>query len=322
MPTPIHISVVAPAYRCAACLRELHRRLVESLSGLTDSFEIILVNDGSPQEDWQIISELAAADPRVVGINLSRNFGQHVAISAGLDHARGEWVVVMDADLQDQPEEIPNLYAKVREGFDVVFAQRHERQDSAVKKLASRFFGMIYNTLSDVKLDTSTANFSIISRKVAEQFRRVREQHRAYSLIIRWLGFRVTYVPVQHAARYAGNTSYSLWRSINLAVDSIVSQSIKPLLLSIRVGFLLSLLAVLFGVYLIIRRLFFHVEVPGWASVMVSINFLSGLMLANMGILGVYLGKVFEQGKGRPLYVVMETRNVVHTDEPEKSLIR
>ncbi|MHB9026484.1 MAG: glycosyltransferase family 2 protein [Armatimonadota bacterium] len=308
------ISVVIPIYRCASCLHELYRRLRASLEGLGD-FELIFVNDCSPQNDWEIVQELALADPRVRGVNLARNFGQHAAITAGLDYARGDWVVVMDGDLQDQPEEIPRLYEKAREGFDVVFAQRVQRQDNLVKKLASRFFAFIYNSLSDIKLDPACANFSISSRQVIENFRRVREQSRAFGLIIRWLGFRIGYQPVQHGARYAGETSYTFYRSLNLAIDNIVSQSTKPLRLFIKLGFLLCIASLVYGGVLIIRYFFHGIKVEGWASLMVSIYFLAGLTFANLGIIGLYLGKQFEQSKERPLYIVREHLNITTDQE-------
>ncbi len=315
----MRISVVIPLYRCAECLPELYRRLRETFQGMGVAYEIVMVNDGSPANDWEIVAGLAAQDPGVVGLNFARNFGQHVAISAGLDYATGDWVVVMDGDLQDQPEAIPELYAKAQEGYDVVFAQRRQRQDTLGKKLASLAFACVYNVLSDVKLDPSCANFSIVTRQVIEQYRRLREPNRAYGLIIRWLGFRIGYQPVQHAARYAGETSYTLARAIRLAVDSITSQSSKPLRLWINIGFAMCLFSALVGIGLVIRALFFKIAVSGWASLMVSIYFLAGLLFANLGMIGLYLGKVFEQTKHRPLYIIRETRNVATDAAPEQT---
>lgn len=309
-PSP-RISIVAPTYRCSTCLVELHRRIVSAFAGMPGSdFELILVNDGSPEDDWQRIEELAASDSRIKGINLSRNFGQHHAISAGVDHADGDWVVVMDADLQDRPEEIPRLYEKARAGdFDVVFAQRVFRQDPVMKVLLSRAFNLLINTLSSLPIDPTIGNFSIASRQVITAYRKLRESSRSYGLGILWCGFRVGYLPVEHGARFAGRSSYGLGRSIHLALESITSLSNKPLRMAINVGFSISFTAFLYGLYLILRYLFHAVPVPGWTSTVVSVYFLSGMILAFMGILGLYLGKVFDEVKGRPLYIIRKTLN-------------
>jgi len=204
IPAHPEISVVVPVYMGEACLRELHRRLTEVLSSLVESHEIILVNDCSPQNDWAVIEELIAKDDRVRGIDLARNFGEQFAITAGLEHARGDWVVVMACDLQDRPEELPKMYARAREGFDVVFARRVERRDGMMKILTSRAFNRFFNFFSDIQIDPMTSNFTISSRTVIENFRRVREQSRAFGLIVRWLGFRIGYVDVEHGERFAG----------------------------------------------------------------------------------------------------------------------
>jgi polyisoprenyl-phosphate glycosyltransferase len=305
----VHISVVVPLYRCSECIPELHRRLTESLSKLTSDFEIILVNDASPDSDWEIVCGLADEDKRVKGVNLARNFGQHFAITAGLDVADGDWVVVMDGDLQDRPEEIETLYRKAQEGDDIVFGMMDERQDRFLKKLASRAFGVVYNFLSEVKIRPAISNFSISSRQVIENYRRVRERSRSFALIIIWLGFKIGYATVQHSARHAGTTTYTLRKSVNFAIDSLTSQSSRPLRLSMVFGFGISALSALFGIYLIARQLIIGIPVLGWASVMVSIYFIGGLLFANLGVIGIYLGKVFDEAKGRPLYIVRETRN-------------
>jgi len=304
------ISVVAPAYRCASCLKELHRRLCATLEQLTPHFEIILVNDASPENDWQVICELAALDPRVKGINLSRNFGQHYAIAAGIDHARGDWVVVMDADLQDQPEEILRLHVRAQEGYDVVFATRGNRQDPFLKKLYSRLFTRVINALSSVHVVEGLSNFSIFSRQVADHFRALRERARSFGLLMLWLGFRVSYVEVVHGARYAGTTSYTFLKALRFALDSLVSQSDQPLRISIKLGFLTSALSASYACWLAIRYYLLGVAVAGWTSVMVSLFFLTGVILADLGIIGLYLGKVFDEAKRRPLYVVREQCNL------------
>jgi len=309
-PGPIEISVVAPVYKCRECIAELHRQLVEALEALTPRFEIVLVNDGCPSGSWEAVREVAATDSRVKAINLSRNFGQHYAIAAGLHRTSGRWVVVMDCDLQDRPAEIATLYRKALEGYDVVFAQREERNDSLFKRALSRAFMMVLNRLSEVQLDPKVANFSIASRRVIDSYCRLREASRFYQLNLRWLGFRWTSVPVEHAARYAGATAYNLRRGLQLAVESITAHSNKPLTLAIRAGFLMSGSALAVGLFYLVLYLRHGITVTGFTTLIVSIWFIGGLILANMGVLGLYLGKVFNEAKDRPLYIVKETINL------------
>jgi dolichol-phosphate mannosyltransferase len=283
------------------------------------------VNDGCPADSWPAVQAVAAQDTRVKAINLSRNFGQHYAIAAGLHYSSGNWVVVMDADLQDRPVEIVNLYRKALEGYDIVYALRHERQDRWTKRMLSRGFSIVYNILSSVKLDPKACNFSIASRKVIDAYCRLKELNRSYHLMLRWLGFRSTYVSVEHAERFSGISAYTLRRGFLLAVDSIASQSNKPLILSIRAGFVMSGSALLLALFFVVRYLTHGIPVQGWTSVFVSMYFIGGLMLANMGVIGLYLGKVFNEVKERPLYVVMETINLGeregHVAAPNSQLV-
>ena len=310
MSVSVQISVVTPVYRASDCLDELYRRLVVSLERIGEPFEIIMVDDASPDDCWDKIVALAQRDQRVKGIKLSRNFGQHYAITAGLDTAHGTWVVVMDCDLQDQPEEIAKLYYKAREGYDIVFARRHERKDGFMKKLNSKLFGMLYSYLGDINVDNSVANFSISSKQAIHYVRQFRERNRSFPSFLRGVGFRQAYVDVEHAARFAGTTSYSFSKLLDFAIQCIVSQSNKPLRLSIRFGFLLSMTSLLYGCWLIVRYFTYGVGVEGWTSIMALITFLFGLLFANMGILGLYLGKVFDEVKGRPLYMVEQRLNL------------
>ena len=199
-----HISVVTPVYGCANCLQKLYERLLKSISNITDDFEIVMVNDASPDGAWDMIQELARQDKRVKGINFSRNFGQHHAITAGLDYAAGDWVVVMDCDLQDQPEEILKLYAKAQDGYDVVFGRRKERQDLFLKKLSSTIFYRVLMYFTDKEFDPAIANFSVISKKVVNSLRNLREQNRNFPLAVGWLGFNTAVIDIEHAARSDG----------------------------------------------------------------------------------------------------------------------
>jgi glycosyltransferase involved in cell wall biosynthesis len=305
----IGISVVTPVYKAPDCLPELYRRLVAVLERIGEPFEILLVNDASPDNSWQVIEGLAQRDPRVRGINLSRNFGQHYAITAGLDHARGRFVVVMDCDLQHVPEDIPRLYEKAREGYDIVFVRRVTRRDTFLKKLSSRAFTTLYNTLTDFRIDPRISTYSIISRRVADAVRRLSEGNRNYALLLHWVGFDMAYIDGEHAERFAGRSAYSFRKLFAFAIDSITGQSNRPMRLSIQFGFCLSIAAQLYAVWLALRYFIWQVPVEGWTSLMVAIFFLSGLMFANIGVLGVYLGKVFDESRHRPLYVVKDRLN-------------
>jgi polyisoprenyl-phosphate glycosyltransferase len=316
--TPPEISIVSPVYNCGECVAELHRQLVAALEPLVNSFEIILVNDACPANSWEAVRAVAAIDPRVKAINLSRNFGQHYAIAAGLHYCSGNWVVVMDCDLQDRPSEIPKLYRKAQEGYDIVYALRHDRQDRWTKRILSQAFSAVYNLLSDIKIVRGSCNFSIASRQVIEGYGQLKELSRSYHLLLRWLGFRSVFVEVEHAERFAGHSAYNLRRGFLLAIESITSQSNKPLILSIRTGFFMSTSAVAVGLYYIARYFMHGIGVEGWASVIVSIYFLGGLLLANMGVLGLYMGKVYNEVKERPLYIV---RDLLNFDPPESSIL-
>jgi dolichol-phosphate mannosyltransferase len=304
MNTQLHLSIVTPAYKCEDCIEELHRRLTAVLPSVTDSYEIIFVEDGSPQKDWEVISRLCAQDPHVRGVKLSRNYGQHYAITAGLDRVRGDWVVVMDCDLQDQPEEIPKLYEKAIEGWPIVLARRVERQDSLYRRTVSKFFILFYNWLGDIKVDNSIANFSICSRKAIESVCKFRERNRSFPMFLNEVGFPRTTIDVQHASRFSGRSSYTFSKLMDFAIQSIVARSNKPLRLSIQFGFLLASVSLIFGLSILFRFLFYKSNVPGWPTLAVLVSFLGGLGFANLGILGLYIGKIFDEVKGRPLYVV------------------
>jgi dolichol-phosphate mannosyltransferase len=300
------VSVVIPVYRGADCLDELYRRLCAALSTISERFEIVLVEDCGPDDSWRGIVALAACDPRVRGLQFSRNFGQHYGITAGIDAARGDWIVVMDCDLQDRPEEIPRLYAKAAEGYDIVLARRQARQHGWWKRTTSRAFYAVFRYLTDLPYDASVGNFRIISRQVADSFSEFREQLRFFGGIITWLGYRVGSVDVPHDPRFAGETTYNWRKLIDLAIQTIVAYSDKPLRLAIRLGFLLAMMAVVAGGYVFFMALTQGYPVTGWASVMVSMYFLSGVTIGIMGVLGLYLGRVFDEVKRRPLYVVRE----------------
>ncbi len=302
-----HISVVTPIYGCATSLEKLYSRLVATLETITNNFEIIMVNDASPDGAWGAIKTLTAQDTRVKGINLSRNFGQHRAITAGLDYADGEWVVVMDCDLQDQPEEILKLYNKAQEGYDVVVGQRIERQDGFLKKMGSTLFYKLYNYLTDSNVDKSISNFGIYGSKVIESVRRFREQNRSFGLFVLWSGFKRIEIEIEHAPREEGESSYTFSKLLNLAIESIVAHSNKPLQLSVKLGFFLSLVSLVYAFWLVFQYIVWDHHVEGWTSLIVSVYFLAGLIIGSIGMTGLYIGKIFDEVKQRPLYLVQET---------------
>lgn len=307
MSEKIKISVVTPSYRSSRHIVELYSRVSHSLQQITDRYEIIFVNDASPENDWEVIRELAARNPNVVGINLSRNFGQHYAISAGLDAAKGEWVVVMDCDLQDKPEEIPNLYRKAAEGFEIVLARRAARKDGFFKRLSSGLFYMFLGYLTDTKQDPSVANFGIYHRKVINVITSMRESLRCFPVMVKWVGFRTAYLDVEHLARKEDKSSYTLKKLFKLAFDVMIAFSDKPLRLAVKIGFFSAFISGIVAVCFFIRAIRGDFAIIGWPSLIVSIWFVGGVIIFLLGILGVYVGKTFDETKKRPLYIVNST---------------
>ena len=314
------LSVVAPVYREADVLPELCARIRAAVSPITEDFEIVLVSDGGNDGSWRVISELGAADRRVKGIKFTRNFGQHLAISAGLDACDGDWVVVMDSDLQDRPEVIPELYAKAQEGYEVVFVSRTNRPEAPLYQFAARLFYRVFRALADTDYDPAHGNFSIISRRVVERYRSMGESLRFYGGILDWLGFERASIEARHGTRHAGQPGYNLRKRLRLAAQIILAHSDRPLHLSVLFGLVISMWSGATGCYMIVRSLFFkQYSVEGWTSLMVSIFFMGGIILLVLGIIGIYIGKIFNEIKRRPLYVVGDT---VGFDRPAERSLR
>lgn len=308
------ISVVVPVYGCRNALPELYRRLTETLSTLVQDYEIILVNDQCPQGSWEDIQQICQADDHVVGIEMARNFGQIKAITAGLDRSVGDWVVVMDCDLQDRPEEIVNLYNKAQEGYDVVFARRKERKDSKMKVFVSKCFYNIYSFATDGNYDPALCNFSISSRQVADAYCSMRELHRAYVIYLRWLGFRQAVIDVEHQDRYEGKSSYNFKKRMQMATEILTSQSDKLLKMLAGMGLVIAGLSALAVLAIVIQSIVRHVQ-PGWSSIIASIFLMGGLTIFSVGIVGIYIGNVFMEVKRRPLYVTRTELNLHKKDE-------
>jgi dolichol-phosphate mannosyltransferase len=302
-----HISVVSPVYGCPEALYELCERLHLTLGAINREYEIILINDGSPDNSWEIIRELANKDLRVKGINLSRNFGQHNAITAGLDFARGNWVVVMDCDLQDLPEEISKLYEEALLGFDIVVGKRVERKDNWLKKTSSKIFHILFYYFTKTKSNNQVGNFGIYSQVVIATIRQFPEKNRCFGLVALWTGFSRSEIEVKHSQRSYGKSSYSPAKRIRLASDILITHSNMLLEITAFLGIFISLVSFILSSWLIIRYFLHGTPLIGWTSIIVSIYFTTGLVIGCIGILGLYVGKIFDEVKGRPHYVVSAT---------------
>jgi len=300
------ISVVVPVYYGEATIDELARRVEAVVKKLGMTMELLLVNDASPDNSWPVIKKLREEIAEVKGINFSRNFGQHYAISAGLANATGDWVVVMDCDLQDVPEEIEKLYHKAREGYDVVLARRTARKDSFFKRFFSRTFYRVLSYLSGVKYDPRVANFGIYKREVIDTINALPEKNRYFPSMIKWVGYKQTGVEVRHSERAEGTSSYNFKKLLNLSLDIVLSYSDKPLRLAIKLGLLITFLALLFSVVLVYRWYIGDIEVVGYTSLILSIWLLSGIIIFVLGMVGLYIGKIFENVKDRPTYIIKE----------------
>jgi dolichol-phosphate mannosyltransferase len=303
------ISVVSPVYRAEDIVDEFVRQVREALEQVTADFEIVLVEDGSGDGTWPRIAAACAADPRVKGIKLSRNFGQHYAITAGLEHARGAHVVVMDCDLQDDPVFIADLYAKAREGYDVVLTAQRQRAQGLFKRLSARLFARSIAWMAGGDgHDWLVGGYSMLSRHAVDSLLRMRDVHRHYLSLIRWLGLPTAHLPVVHRPRYSGKSSYTFPRLVRHAIDGWVSHSNRLLYLSVALGF--SFLVVAIALVIAILILYFvHGFAPGWPSLVVLILTCTGVLLMSAGVLGLYVGKIFDQVRARPLYVIERTLN-------------
>lgn len=304
-----HVSVVSPVYGAPTLLEELCQRLHASLREITEDYEIILVFDCSPDDGWERICRECQQDQRVKGIRLSRNFGQHYAITAGLEHASGEWVVVMDCDLQEQPEEIVKLYKKAQEGYDIVFAQRQQRKDGLLKRFSSKAFYAVFGYMTDTRQDARIANFGIYRNKTVDAILSMRDYVRYFPTMAQWVGFDRTAIPVEHAERGAGDTNYSLQKLFLVAFDNMVVFSDKPLRLTVKFGMAISGVTILIGLGYFLRYLRGEISVSGFTSLILSIWFLGGIIIFLLGVLGIYIGKSFDQAKQRPAFIVRDREN-------------
>jgi len=301
------ISIVVPCYNEAKVIAETLRRLVALAKGLQDDFELIFVDDGSSDSTREIIKSYDSEGIPVRLVGFSRNFGHQIAVSAGINAAKGDAVVLIDADLQDPPEIIPEMIRKWRDGYEVVYGVRTERPGESMFKLATaRGFYRLLNEFSDVPIPFDTGDFRLMSKSVADVLRAMPERDRFLRGMVSWVGFRQTPLPYKRAPRFAGETKYPLAKMVRFAVDGILSFSIKPLQLSVSLGMTCAVMAVLGIVYALYLRIFTDIWVEGWTALMIAVLFLGGVQLISVGILGEYVGRIYSESKGRPLYVVDE----------------
>jgi len=307
------ISIVVPVYKCHESIALLTEKLTEVLKSIEVSYEIIYVYDGGEQQDWFEIKRMVEIYPNIIGIELSRNFGQHKAITAGLFYSKGEWVVVMDCDLQDNPQDIKRLYEKaIAEKVDIVFASRKFRNDTFFKRMFSKWFYKVLEYLSETKQDHTIGNFGIYRRQVIQEVLNMKDNIRILPLMVRWVGFKSLSIDVVHDLRTCGKTSYSLRKLIHLAMDIILSFSDKLLRIVVKTGLLISFASIIFTIFTLIRYFKGEIMQVGYASIIISIWFFCGLIIAILGMVGLYVGKTFEQSKNRPIFVV---RSIIRNDE-------
>ncbi len=316
----MYLSICSPVYRAEKILPELVRRIEEAVKPLTDDYEIILVEDCSPDASWKIIEEICAQNLRVVGIKLSKNFGQHYAITAALAHSKGNYVVIMDCDLQDDPKYIPELLSTAQKGYNVVYTVKKARRHNVLKNISARLYGFILDKLTENEelYNLKIGAYSILSRKVVEAFLLFKDVHRHYLLVLKKLGFKSTTISIEHKERFEGKSSYNFTKLFNSAIDGIVSQSNRLLYLSVYIGLGMFVLS-LFFIGLLFALYFTQGFLSGWTSLMVMLLFSTGVVMLVFGIHGLYIGKIFDQVKGRPLYIVEETLNYKRDDEMEKT---
>jgi len=316
-----HISIVIPLLNEDGNVRVLYEALLPVVEKISPDYEIIFVDDGSKDNSFDIINEICQQNKRVLGISLSRNFGHQIALTAGMEHASGEVVVTLDADMQHPPEIILDLYNKYKEGYDIVNTIRTETADSgAFKKITSHYFYKLINKLSDIHIEPSAADFRLMNRKTVNAFLQLKEKDRFTRGIISWMGFKQAMVEYTAPNRFAGKSKYSVFKMFRFAADGITSFSAKPLRISFFAGLIVSFIGLLYAIYAVVEY-FEGKTTPGWASTLVSILIIGGIQLISIGIIGEYLARVFNEAKNRPLYLVKQYISVKPTEDESSFLL-
>lgn len=302
---PPRLSVVVPVYNEMDCLPELHARLGRVMDAIGLPWELVFVDDGSRDGSLEVMRDLRRADSRVAVVSLSRNFGKEIATTAGLDHACGDAVIIIDADLEDPPEVIPSLVKAWRGGYEMVFAQRRQRQSDAwIKRVTAAMFYWLMRDLGEVSLPPNAGDFRLLSRRCVDALLQLRERHRFMKGLFAWIGFPAIAVPYDRMPRHAGRSKWPARKLFGLAVEGITSFSIMPLRLASYLGLVVAALAILFAAQLVFRAIVFGNPVAGYPSLMAVILFLGSVQLLTLGVIGEYLGRTFNETKGRPLYLV------------------
>lgn len=305
------ISIVVPMYFEEEVAQECYNRLKEVMTKNNINYEFVFVNDGSTDKTMEILENIAEQDDRAKIVNFSRNFGHQTAVTAGLDYANGDAIVIIDADLQDPPELIPTLIEKWKEGYEVVYAKRKKRVgETWFKLITAKYFYRFINYMSDIDIPKDTGDFRLVDRKVADVFKKMTERNRFVRGMFSWVGFRQTYVEYERDERFAGETKYPFKKMVKFASDGIIAFSTKPLKIVMTLGFVSVFVSVLVLLYAIIIRLTGHQVHPGWASIMVAITFFSGIQLLGLGIVGQYIARIYDESKNRPMYIVRDTVNI------------
>lgn len=311
----VEISVVVPLYNEEDNLDTLFGRLLAVLDDLGTSYEIVCVNDGSRDRTLQGLIDYHYRYPRIKVVNLSRNFGKDIAMTAGIDHARGLAVIPIDADLQDPPELIAEMVEKWREGYDVVYASRRERNgETWFKRFTAGAFYQIINKVSDFPIPPNTGDFRLLDRQVVESIKRMPERNRFMKGLFAWVGYKQTAIFFDREPRHLGKTKWNYWKLWNFALDGITSFSFLPLKVWTYVGFSIACPTLLYALFLMGRTILFGIDVPGYASIMVAVLFLGGIQLLTLGIIGEYIGRVYEEVKGRPLYIVRDCYGIDNSE--------
>jgi glycosyltransferase involved in cell wall biosynthesis len=315
----VDVSIVIPVYGCDSCLRPLHDRLKAQLTNLGVTWELVFVNDASPDESWSVLTELSRETPEVKAFQLSRNFGEEAALLAGLSQSDGQWTVVMDCDLQDLPEDIPRLYAKALEGYEIVFTKRRSRQHSRLRVWGSRLYYRLVSKLLKADVDPRYGNFSMVSRRVVDLVLSVRDRDRQYRMILAWLGLRQTAVDVDNAPRHAGESAYGLRGLVGHAVEGIFFQTETLLRWIVYAGIAIGVGGMLLAVFFMVQYFSGNEDYPGWTSLAVLVLLTAGVVTVSTGVAGLYIGKIFGQVKDRPLYVI--EKSVADGNESENAQI-
>ncbi|QWR78979.1 glycosyltransferase family 2 protein [Candidatus Magnetomonas plexicatena] len=299
------ISIVVPMYNESSNVTVFFQRLVPILESTALSYEIICINDGSSDDTLLRLNEERQNNPAIAIIDLSRNFGKELALTAGLNYSRGNAVIPIDSDLQDPPELITSMIAKWREGYDVVYAVRSSRSgESFMKRLTAKMFYKTINYITDIDIPRDTGDFRLLDRRVVDVLNRIPENTRFMKGLFAWVGFKQTGIFFDRDPRFSGKTKWSYWKLWNLAIDGITLFSATPLKVWTYAGFSIALFSLMFAVYIIIKTLVKGIDVPGYASIMVTVLFIGGIQLLSVGIMGEYIGRIYTEAKRRPLYIV------------------